>query len=223
MMKLKQIGNKKSLTEQAYEVLKEAIISGEFQQGQILTEEQLANELAISRTPVRAAVKQLEFENLVEVNPSRNIIVATITEKDIEDAVQARSLVEVEVAGMLAETATKEQCEQLRKIVSRQMEAVKANDYLSFLEHECEFHSKIGEYCGNVWYEKLLRSISILQRRVLTLAGHLEDDWEFAAGEHSEIVNYLEQHQKEEVRTLMNKHIRNGQPAYLFNKKEGHF
>lgn len=223
VLKLKQIGNKKSLTEQAYEVLKEAIISGEFQQGQILTEEQLAKELAISRTPVRAAVKQLEFENLVEVNPSRNIIVATITEKDIKDAVQARSLVEVEVAGMLAETATEEQCEQLRKVVIRQMEAVKANDYLSFLEYECEFHSKIGEYCGNVWYEKLLRSISILQRRVLTLAGHLEDDWEFAADEHAEIVNYLERHQKEEVRKLMYKHIRNGQPAYLFNKKDGHF
>ena len=71
-MPLKKIGNKKSLSERAYEILKQAIVTGEFRQGQLLTEEQLAQELAISRTPVRSAVKQLEYEGLVEVNTSRN-------------------------------------------------------------------------------------------------------------------------------------------------------
>lgn len=211
-MALKQIGNKKSLSEQAYEVLKEAIVSGQFQQGQVLTEEQLANELAISRTPVRAAVKQLEFENLVEVNRSKNIIVATVTEKDLKDAIQARSLIEVEVAGLLAETASKEQCDDLRAIIKQQKEATKRKDYIGFLESECAFHSKLGEYSGNVWYEKLLSSISILQRRVLTLAGHLEDDWEDAVEDHERIVDCLERHQKDEVCKLMHQHIRDGQP-----------
>ena len=75
-MALKQIGNKKSLSQRAYEILKEAIVTGEFLQGQILTEEQLAQELAISRTPVRSAVKQLEYEGLLEINSSRSIVVA---------------------------------------------------------------------------------------------------------------------------------------------------
>ena len=127
-MPLKQIGNKKSLSQRAYEILKEAIVTGEFLQGQILTEEQLAQELAISRTPVRSAVKQLEYEGLVEINSSRSIVVAKITEKDIKDAVQARNLVEVEVAGILAESASKEQCEELRKIIQLQKE--------SFLNHK---------------------------------------------------------------------------------------
>ncbi len=211
-MPLKKIGNKKSLSERAYEILKQAIVTGEFRQGQLLTEEQLAQELAISRTPVRSAVKQLEYEGLVEVNTSRNIIVAEITEKDIKDAVQARELVEVEVAGMVAETATEEECGELRTIIQMQKEALRNLRKIDLIEYECQFHIKIGEFCGNIWFEKLISSISLLQKRVLILGSELENNWEQALDEHVEIVDLLEKHDKKKVKELMAVHIKNGQP-----------
>ena len=187
-------------------------MTGEFRQGQILTEEQLAKELAISRTPVRSAVKQLEYEGLVEVNPSRNIIVAKITEKDIKDAVQARELVEVEVAGMVAETADEGQCRELKTIIQLQKEALKNHNKIDLIEYECQFHIKIGEFCGNIWFQKLIASISLLQKRVLILGSELENNWEQALDEHMEIVELLEKHDKSKVKELMAIHIKNGQP-----------
>ena len=212
-MALKQIGNKKSLSQRAYEILKEAIVTGEFLQGQILTEEQLAQELAISRTPVRSAVKQLEYEGLVEINSSRSIVVAKITKKDIKDAVQARNLVEVEVAWILAESATKEQCEELRKIIQLQKESFLNHKNIDLIEYECLFHTKIGQFCGNIWFEKLLTNIALLQKRVLILGGKFENNWEEAIEEHLKITELLENHDTSGVKELMAVHIKNGQPV----------
>ncbi|WP_418540851.1 GntR family transcriptional regulator [Massilistercora timonensis] len=212
-MPLTQIGNKKSLSERAYESIKDAIVTGEFQPGQILTEEQLAGELAISRTPVRTAVKQLEYEGLVEVNPSRNIIVAKITEKDIQDAVEARRLVEVEVAGMVAKTADEDQCRELREIVRLQEKSFQEQKTAELIEYECLFHTRIGQFCGNIWFEKLITSISLLQKRVLILGGKLENNWEQAFQEHRNIIDLMESHQEDQVRKLMSVHIQHGQPV----------
>ena len=212
-MALRQIGNKKSLSDRAYEVLKEAIITGGFQQGQIITEEQLANELAISRTPVRSAVKRLEYEGLVEISTSKNIIVSMITEKDIEDALAARQLVEVEVCGLVAESITKSQCRELYNLVELQKKAYAGGKTSELIEYETMFHSKIGEYCGNIWYEKMLDSISVLQKRVLMLGIRLENNWERAFEEHYELVQVLDSPNAEKARELMAVHIGHGQPV----------
>ena len=212
-MALRQIGNKKSLSDRAYEVLKEAIITGGFQQGQIITEEQLANELAISRTPVRSAVKRLEYEGLVEISTSKNIIVSMITEKDIEDALAARQLVEVEVCGLVAESITKSQCRELYNLVELQKKAYAGGKTSELIEYETMFHSKIGEYCGNIWYEKMLDSISVLQKRVLMLGIRLENNWERAFEEHYELVQVLDSHDAKKARELMAVHIGHGQPV----------
>ena len=108
MAALKQIGNKMSLSDRAYEEIKQAIINGDIRQGEILTEEQLSADLGISRTPVRSAIKKLEFDDLVSINSSRNAVVVEITEKDKTDAFFARKLIEVEEAGILAEKITDE-------------------------------------------------------------------------------------------------------------------
>ncbi|MCI6467960.1 MAG: GntR family transcriptional regulator [Faecalicatena sp.] len=217
-MGMRQIGSKKSLSEQAYEVLKEAIITGELRPGQILIEEQLANQLVISRTPVRSAVRRLEADNLVEITPSKNIVVASISEKEIQDASQARQLVEVEAVGILAETITEEQCGELEAIIQRQKDAMTRKEYLEFMEYEYQFHVKIGEFCGNIWYGKMLESISLLQRRVLILTWHLEKDWDYVIDEHTQILEALRSHDKEKSRKAMQFHIINT-PMELKNQK----
>ena len=208
-MGMRQIGNKKSLSEQAYEVLKEAIITGELRPGQILIEEQLASQLVISRTPVRSAVRRLEADSLVEITPSKNIVVASITQKEIQDAQQARQLVEVEAVGMLAETITKEQCQELEEVIQKQRDSMSRKEYLEFMEYEYQFHVKIGKFCGNVWYGKMLESISLLQRRVLILTWHLEKDWDYVIDEHTQILDALRSHDREKSRKAMQLHIVN--------------
>lgn len=206
---MKKIGNDKSLSQRAYEVLKEAIITGELRQGQILIEDQLAKDLGISRTPVRSAIRRLEADYLLEITPSKNIVVPSITQKDIHDASEARQLVEVAAAGLLAETITEEQCRQLEKIIELQKDSLKKKAYSDFLEYEYQFHVKIGEFCGNMWYAKLVDSISLLQRRVLILTWHLEPDWSYAIDEHIHILDEMKKHNKEGSQNAMREHIIN--------------
>lgn len=206
---MKKIGNDKSLSQRAYEVLKQAIITGELRPGQILIEDQLAKDLGISRTPVRSAIRRLEADYLLDITPSKNIVVATITQKDIHDASQARQLVEVEAAGLLAETITDDQCRQLEDIIKLQKEALNQKAYSDFLDYEYQFHVKIGEFCGNMWYAKLVDNISLLQRRVLILTWHLEADWSYAVDEHMQILEAMKRHNKEASRDAMREHIIN--------------
>ena len=206
---MKKIGNDKSLSQRAYEVLKQAIITGELRPGQILIEDQLAKDLGISRTPVRSAIRRLEADYLLDITPSKNIVVATITQKDIHDASQARQLVEVEAAGLLAETITDDQYRQLEDIIKLQKEALNQKAYSDFLDYEYQFHVKIGEFCGNMWYAKLVDNISLLQRRVLILTWHLEADWSYAVDEHMQILEAMKRHNKEASRDAMREHIIN--------------
>lgn len=207
MAALKQIGNKMSLSDRAYEEIKQAIINGDIRQGEILTEEQLSADLGISRTPVRSAIKKLEFDDLVSINSSRNVVVVEITEKDKTDAFYARKLIEVEEAGILAEKITDEQYRALVDILEKQKQSYKQKSYSEFLDCEYEFHVKISEFCDNSWYYKIIKNIALLQRRILILSGHLEQDLGGAIQEHEKIINTFHAHDKEAARQAMEEHI----------------
>lgn len=207
MAALKQIGNKMSLSDRAYEEIKRAIISGEIHQGEILTEEQLSADLGISRTPVRSAIKKLEFDDLVSINSSRNVVVVEITEKDKTDAFVARRLIEVEEAGILAEKITREQYEELIRLVEEQKQFLEKKCYSEFLDSEYEFHVKISEFCDNSWFYKIMKNIALLQRRILILSGHLERDCTSAVQEHEEILQAFLHHDREAARRAMEVHI----------------
>ena len=207
MTALKQIGNKMSLSDRAYEEIKRAIINGDIRQGEILTEEQLSNALGISRTPVRSAIKKVEFDDLVSINSSRNVVVVEITEKDKQDAFMARRLIEVEEAGILAEKITEEQYEALVQIVEKQKQFLALKSYSEFLDQEYEFHVKISEFCDNAWFYKMIKNIALLQRRILILSGHLERDWSGAIKEHETILEAFKKHDKEAAKQAMETHI----------------
>ena len=83
-----------SLSEQAYQIIKEAIITNSIKAGEILTEEQLASQLNISRTPIRTALKQLVLEHLAEVNENKNVVVSNITEDDVKNVCAVRKALE---------------------------------------------------------------------------------------------------------------------------------
>lgn len=68
---LPKIGEKLSLSDKAYKVIKEAILNNDLKPREILSEEALATKLGISRTPLRTALKRLEFEKLVNVNSTK--------------------------------------------------------------------------------------------------------------------------------------------------------
>merc|ERR1711879_893209 len=99
---------KVSLKDKAYEHIKSKIILCEMMPGSDISEEELANELGISRTPVREAIMMLENENLVHVFPRKGSFVSQITLKDIQEIFQIREVVETQVGKMVCKTISEE-------------------------------------------------------------------------------------------------------------------
>ena len=91
-----------SLADQVFERLEGEILGGKYQPGELLTEARLTEDLGVSRTPVREALRRLEQEHIVELS-SKGILVLGVTEKDICDIYAIRLRIE----GMAAAAAAK--------------------------------------------------------------------------------------------------------------------
>ena len=95
--------DKQSLTARVYEHIREDIIEGRYANGAYLVETKLAEELDVSRTPIREALKQLELEDLVVSMPNRGVMVQGMSSQDIDDIFTVRHLLEGQAAYWAAE------------------------------------------------------------------------------------------------------------------------
>src|SRR5574344_2068817 len=105
------------LREVVCETLREAIISGVLRPGERLMEIQLAEELGVSRTPVREAIRKLELEGFVIMIPRRGTYVANLSIKDINDVYEIRISLDVLAAGLAAERIEPEEIAELNRLL----------------------------------------------------------------------------------------------------------
>lgn len=103
------------LRDVVFYTLRQAILKGELDPGERLMEMQLAEQLGVSRTPIREAIRKLELEGLVVMIPRRGAIVAKITEKDLRDVLEVRSSLERLSTELACDRIKEETIEELRR------------------------------------------------------------------------------------------------------------
>jgi len=108
----------------AYKTLRRSIVEGRLRPGDRLVEQRLAEELELSRTPIREALRMLQSEGLVDVEPNRGARVRTLSLDDINDLYELRARLEAMAAELAAERASESQREALRAAEERFAEAV---------------------------------------------------------------------------------------------------
>lgn len=109
-----------SLTTKVFKILEKAILKGEFLPGEALTEQSLSNQLGVSRTPVREALRQLELAGLVKTVPNKGAEVVGISEKDVDDIYTIRVHIEGLAARWAAEHISEEDIKKLRDTLELQ-------------------------------------------------------------------------------------------------------
>ncbi|KHD35346.1 GntR family transcriptional regulator [Clostridium acetobutylicum] len=209
MSKLPEIGTKISLTDKAYEIIKDAIMTNVFKPGELLIEEKLAEQLAISRTPLRAALRKLAYDHLVEINSSRNVIVANIGQKDVEDITVVREVLEPLAVKELENNIGEDELKKLEEILCRQKKSVLENNYEELIKMEYEFHVAIGELTHNKWLHGMLKDINTIVQRYLILSGSLNKYKEVAIKEHEVIISEIRQGNYDKAVESMKCHISN--------------
>jgi DNA-binding GntR family transcriptional regulator len=135
--------NASSVREKTYEHLKTSIFSGRFTPGERLTEEHLAEELGVSRTPVREALHKLEQDGLIEPLESRGFCIPRDSEEEIEDLFELRTVLEGYTLKIICERITEEQIVMLEGIVNKADDALRRKRIEEVFHLNTQFHDTL--------------------------------------------------------------------------------
>lgn len=127
-----------SLTQRAYEAIRQAIRSGELSHGETYSEGEISTRMGISRTPVREAIIELQREGLLEVKPQRGFSLRTIDQAEREELFALRKALEQLTVKRLAQRADPSDVERLRDIIAEQEKVVE--DGVAFMTWDEQFH-----------------------------------------------------------------------------------
>ena len=166
------------LFKEVAELLREKILTQELRPREWIDEPKLAEEMGISRTPLREALKVLEAEGLVELRPRRGAFVADLTEHDLDEIFPVMALLEGRCAYEAARKATPEDLARLQAIHDRLEEAAAHGDVAAYYEHNYVFHLAVQELADNRWLQRvtneLRKFLKLMRGRQLNLPGRLE-------------------------------------------------
>lgn len=161
-MRRKQIEKHQTLREKILETIRDAILKGSLKPGERVSEPDLADRFGISRTPIREAFRQLESEGYLQVVPRKGAVVASLSERDIEEFYAIKILLEGFAARMAAENISEKDIERLESINERLRQIAKEGDVKNFFRVHNEFHEIFIRAAGN---EKLYEMINQLVMR----------------------------------------------------------
>ena len=162
-----------SIADQIFEKLEQDILGGEYTRGELLTEIKLSEQMGVSRTPVREALRRLEQEHIIEMS-TRGAVVVGISAQDIDLIYEIRMRIEGLAVRLAAQNAVKEDIERLRKTVELQEFYTKKGDAENIRNADSEFHrllyrmSASAALCDTLTdlHKKILkyRSVSVSKR-----------------------------------------------------------
>jgi DNA-binding GntR family transcriptional regulator len=159
----RQVVRPTPLRQAVYDALAEMIASGSLKPGQHLVESDLAEELGVSRQPIREALQRLQADGWVELRPAYGAFVHTPTGEEVEQLLGVRSVLEAYSAREAALHATPENITRLWELEEAGVAALDADDDNALVEANTALHSYIVEISGN---KVLAELIAQVQRRV---------------------------------------------------------
>jgi DNA-binding GntR family transcriptional regulator len=134
---------RQTLTGMTLEALRERILHGVYPEGEPLRQDAIADELGVSRIPVREALRQLEAEGLVTFNPHRGAVVSTLSLSEIEELFELRALIELDLLRRAMPRVAHEDVVRAKEILDAYETALRNGDVASWGEMNWQFHSTL--------------------------------------------------------------------------------
>ena len=131
--------------EKVYNYLKSAILSGNFDPGERLTEEHLATKMKVSRTPVREALHKLESEGLITPRKKRGFIASRDSKEEVEELFELRAVLEGYALKLTSEKVSEKMLEQLDGFIEKAEEALRENRIDEVFKWNTRFHDTLHE------------------------------------------------------------------------------
>ncbi|CAM5187971.1 HTH-type transcriptional repressor RspR [Castellaniella defragrans] len=196
-----------SLSEQAYQQIKQRILRLEFRPGQFLNEQEICLMLEMGRTPVHQAVHRLMVEGLLEIIPRKGLLIQAESMNEILHVLEARWALEPSVAALAAERASREHIQRLRRLLD---EAASINDMhhrQRQMEIDHDFHETIAQAAGNPVLADAIRPLHERSGRLWHLRLQATDDVQQTREEHEAIYDAILRGDKEGATRAMQAHL----------------
>jgi len=198
---------RRTLEDQAYELLQKMIVKGELAMGKLYSESEIAKQFNISRTPVRTAIQHLEKDGLVTILTNRGFCVREFTERDIREVYELRKALETYAIERFIDE--KKDVKELQKTIERLKTYAEGGDLASVTEQDRKFHLLLIKETGNTRLEEDYGNLRILILAVTMQALQLPGHARRTVSEHSEIVKAIERGDFPRAKEALYKHFDN--------------
>ena len=197
-----------TLWQRVYDHLRTEIFEGRLEPGTELIEVALAEQLGVSRGPLREAIGRLAAEGLVTVSPRRGAVVRSLSKEEFLELYQVREALERMAVQLAVPRLTDEQFAELAALNDAMEAHAARNKVEPFFEANLAFHARLLEASGNgklrELYRQLLDQLGRYRLRSLTLRGNLQR----SVSEHKAILRAARRGDAERAARLMAEHIR---------------
>lgn len=209
-----QLKRPKSLRELALEHLRNCIVDGTFQMGQVLSERKISEELGVSKSPVREALAQLRDEGLVIIEPQKGAQVFTLSEEEVIQICDFRHAIESASFELALQRDPHNLARDMDKIVTKMGEKKKVNDDNAYIALDNEFHQIVFEHANNLYleacYSRYIGKIAALRKLLSKLPKHTDLSYD----EHIAIASAVREANLDRIKILLSEHIDRTRKAY---------
>ncbi|QDV62448.1 GntR family transcriptional regulator [Crateriforma conspicua] len=194
-------------SDRVFAVLKSRILSAEYSPGQPLTELGVADDLKVSRTPIREALRRLEHEHLVQILPRKGAIVVGISAEDINEAYLIRQALEGISARRAAELLSDSALAHLQERMAVASAMLADGDRAGASDATDELHRVVLSVGGTPRLLRMVANLKELTERLHELALLVPNRLERSIEQHQEVLEALKLRDGEEAERRMREHI----------------
>ncbi len=204
----------KSLRELALEHLRNSIIDGSLEMGQILSERKISEELGVSKSPVREALAQLRDEGLVSIEPQKGARVFSLSEEEVSQICDFRQAIEIAAFELALVRDPVGLSVEMSRVVEDMARKRDKSDERGYLSLDTTFHHLIFEKAGNIYltasYDRYTGKIAALRTHLAKFPQHTD----LSFMEHQHISAAVGQGDMAEIKSLLIEHIDRTRQAY---------
>lgn len=204
-MKTKPIEHHQTLREKILETIREAILKGDLKPGEKVAEPELAERFGISRTPIREAFRQLESEGYLTVVPRKGAVVAALSEKDVQEYYEVKSILEGYAAELAAAKLTEKELGKLESVNERLKQLAEAGDVKAFYKIHHEFHETFLKAAGNSKLYDLIIQLGLKFSRLRMASLSVHGRMAISVAEHDKLLDAFRHHDGKAAEALVKK------------------
>jgi DNA-binding GntR family transcriptional regulator len=209
------------LHQQAALRLRQLIVEGDIAPGAKLNERELAEQLQVSRTPLREAIKMLAAEGLVELLPNRGAVAALLSAQDVADTFEVIAGLEEQSGALAAERIAASELAEIRALHYEMLAAYTRRDLSTYYRLNAQIHDRINAAARNPVLTRTYRQVNARLQALRFRSNFDERKWQRAVAEHDAMVEKLAARDAAGMRALMRQHLEHKRDAVLEQMSAG--